>query len=73
MSDGSGEIIIKGASVHVEFNGTIYKKDPNDPNKHDNANRKITKIVVVDESGAEKYNSGDNPGGLKWEVTVSTK
>jgi len=73
MSDGSGEIIIKGASVHIEFNDTIFKKDLGDPKKHDNANRKITKIVVTDENGVEKFNSGDNPGGLKWEVNVSTK
>jgi len=73
MSDGSGEIIIKGASVHLEFNGAIFIKDPNDPKKHDNPSRKITKIVVVDENGVEKFNSGDNPGGLKWKVTVSTK
>jgi hypothetical protein len=73
MSDGSGEIIIKGASVHLEFNGAIFLKDPNDPRRHDNPNRKITKIVVADENGVEKFNSGDNPGGMKWTVTVSTK
>ncbi len=73
MSDGSGEIVIKGASVHLEFNGTIFKKDLDDPKKHDSPSRKITKIVVVDENGAEKYNSGENLGGLKWKVTVSTK
>jgi hypothetical protein len=73
MSDGSGEIIIKGESVHVEFNGTLFKRNPADPNKHDNANRKITQIVVADENGLEKFNSGDNPGGLKWQITISTK
>ena len=73
MSDGSGEIIIKGASVHLEFNGTIFVKDPSDPKKHDSPSRKITQIVVADEDGVEKFNSGDNPGGLKWKVTISTK
>lgn len=73
MSDGGGEIIIKGGSVNVVFDESVYKKDPNDPKKHENANRKITKIVIVDENGGERFNSGDNQGGLKWTVTVSTK
>jgi hypothetical protein len=73
MSDGSGEIIIRGGSVEVQFDGSVYQKDPNDPKKHQNANRKITKVVVLDENGAETFNSGDNQGGLRWTVTVSTK
>jgi hypothetical protein len=73
MSDGGGEIIIKGGSVNVVFDESVYKKDPNDPKKHENANRKITKIVIVDENGGERFNSGDNQGGLKWTITVSTK
>ena len=73
MSDGGGEIIIKGGSVKVLFDENVYKKDPNDPKKHEDANRKITKIVIVDENGGERFNSGDNQGGLKWTVTVSTK
>ena len=73
MSDGSGEIIIKGSSVHLEFNGTIFVKDPNNPKRHDSPSRKITQIVVADENGVEQFNSGDNPNGLKWKVTVSTK
>lgn len=73
MSDGSGEIIIKGGSVDLQFNESVYKKNPNDPKKHENADRKITGIVIVDENGAEQFNSGDKPNGLKWTITVSTK
>lgn len=72
MSDGGGDIIIKGGSVNVQFDDSLYRKDPNDPKKHDNANRKITRIVIVDENDAEQYNSGDSPNGLKWTITVST-
>jgi len=73
MSDGSGEIIIKGGSVEIQFAESLYKKDPNDPKKHENASRKITGIVIVDENGAEQFNSGDKPNGLQWTITVSTK
>jgi hypothetical protein len=73
MADGSGEIIIKGGSVHVQFNGTIYKNDPGDPDRHSNPNRKITRIVVHDENDTATFDSGDSQGGLKWTVTVYTK
>ena len=69
-SNGSDEIIIKGASVHVQFDAAGYTKNGS---KHDHQNKKITKIVVVDENGVEKCNSVDSPGGLKWTITVSTK
>ena len=69
-SNGSGDIIIKGASVHVQFDDAGYTKNGS---KHDHQNKKITKIVVVDENGVEKLNSGDSPGGLKWTVTVTTR
>jgi len=73
MGEGGGEIIIKGGSVEVAFADSLYPKDPNDPSKHKNSNRKITRIVVRDENGGTLYDSGTNNGGLKFEVTVSTK
>jgi hypothetical protein len=72
MAEGE-DIIIKGGSVEVKFDNTLYPRNPNDPKKHENANRKISKIVIVDEDGNEKYNSGESQNGMKWTVTVSTK
>jgi hypothetical protein len=69
-SNGSGDIIIKGGSVEVQFDSAGYTKNGN---QHDNPNKKITQIVVVDENGVEKCNSGDSPSGLKWKVSVTTK
>ena len=73
MSDGGGDIIIKGGSVDLDFDDSIFRKDPGDPKKHENANRTITKITIVDENNNPIYDSGDQPSGLKWKVTVSTK
>ena len=73
MSDGASEIIIKGGSVEIDFDDSIYHKRNGDPKIHESRDRKITRIGVVDESGGEKFDSGDEPGGLKWMVTVSTK
>jgi hypothetical protein len=72
MADG-GDIIIKGGSVELFFDEGIYTKDPADPKRHENANRTITRIRILDEKNSPVYDSGDNPAGLKWTVTVSTK
>ena len=72
-SDGGSEIIIKGGSVHVQFNSSGYTKDPGDPSKHEHRNKKITKIVVHDDKGNEKLSIADAQGGLKWTVTVTTE
>jgi hypothetical protein len=69
-SNGSGDIIIKGGSVQVQFDDAGYTRNGS---KHDNPNKKITRIVVVDENGVEKLNSGDSQGGLRWTVTVTTR
>jgi hypothetical protein len=69
-ANGSNEIIIKGGSVEVQFDSAGYTRSGNN---HDNPNKKITQIVVVDENGVEKCNSGNIPAGLKWTVTVTTK
>ncbi len=73
MSDGTGEIIVKGGSVNLQFDAALFPRDPNNLAKYENQNRKITSIVIVDEDDAEVFNSGDNPSGLTWTVTVDTK
>ena len=73
MGDGGGDIIIKGGSVDLFFDEGIYTKDSADPKRHENANRRITRITIVDDKNDPVYDSGDNPDGLKWTVTVSTQ
>lgn len=65
-----GEIIIKGTSVEVEYNGDVYKPVPG-TNKHRSPDKKITKVVVRDERDVVVYDSGDHPGGLKWTITAT--
>ena len=73
MGETGSEIIIKGSSVQIDFDETVYKKNNGDPKIHENRDRRITRIRVVDENDGEKYDSGDSPNGLKWTVTISTK
>jgi hypothetical protein len=72
-----GEIIIKGGSVEVEYDGNTYVQDPTNPRKHQNPNKKITKVVITDLTNPARpvvvYDSGDNPGGLKWEIRTTCK
>ena len=68
---GNGtEIIIKGGTVEVEFDGNTYQQDPSNPRKHKNANKKITKVVIT---GDITFDSGDQPDGLKCEIRATCK
>ena len=72
MSDpgDGGVIIIKGGSVDLEYDESVYVKDPSDPKSHKNANRRITRVLIT---GDISFDSGDNPQGLKCTITTTTK
>ena len=70
---GSGDIIIKGGSVEISFDGGLYLKESVDPNTHKHQTRKITRVQVSDESGASKFDSGTDKDGLKWTIKVTTE
>jgi hypothetical protein len=74
MSEEGGVIIIKGGSVHLSFDGTLYQKVSDDPIVHKHDDRKITRVQVENEDGKFLYDSGqENLDGLKWTITVTTK
>jgi hypothetical protein len=70
MSDTGSDIIIKGGSVELEYDGTIYARDPNDPKKNRNPTKKITRVVI---SGDISYDSDDHPNGLSCEIKLTCK
>ncbi len=73
MSDGSGEIIIKGGSVQVILDtGLFVKEADTDPASHKHDTRKITRVTVEDENEKLQFDSGLSDEGLKWTITVST-
>ena len=65
-----GEIIIKGGSVEVEYDGSVYTQDPANPRKHRNGSKKITRVVIT---GDITFDSGDHPGGLQCEITTTCR
>jgi hypothetical protein len=69
MANG-GDIIIKGSSVDIDYDESVYPKDPNDHKKHKNQNKKITRVLIT---GDISFDSGDHPNGLVCEITTFCK
>lgn len=67
MGDGASDIIIKGGSVELLYDETLYGRNPNDPWSHRNAKGKVVRIVI---SGDLNYDSGSHPDGLLCEIRV---
>lgn len=65
MANG-GDIIIKGGSVELQYDDTLYTKNGAWGHKH--PDKKMTRITVVDENQKTVYDSGENKNGLKWEI-----
>jgi hypothetical protein len=72
MSDPGegGIIIIKGGSVDLDYDETVFEKNPADPRSHRNPNRKITRVVIT---GDITFDSDDHPQGLRCTITTTTK
>jgi len=68
MSDGGGDIIIKGGSVDLDYDESIYAKDPLDPRSHKNSHKKITRVVIT---GDISYDSGEFKDGLTCNITTT--
>jgi hypothetical protein len=70
MGEGSGEIIIKGGSVELNFDDGIYQRVPNDPGAYRNQNRQITRVLVEDQEGKIQLDSSESVG--QWRITIFT-
>jgi hypothetical protein len=61
----------------VEYDGNTYEVDPLDPRKHKNATKKITQVVITDETNPAKpvlvFDSEEHLGGLKWKIKATCK
>jgi len=73
MGDTGGDIIIKGGSVHVAFDGALYQKVSSDPTIHKHDDRKIVRVKVEDENGLSRFDTALNEDGLLWTITISTQ
>jgi len=69
MANG-GDIIIKGGSVDLDYDEAVYPKDPSNPKKHKNQNKKVTRVTIT---GDITFDSGDHPNGITCEITTFVK
>lgn len=65
-----GEIIIKGGSVELEYDATVFPPDPSDPKKHKNNAKKITRVVIT---GDITFDSDEHPNGIRCIITTTCK
>ena len=68
MSTGGTDIIIKGSSIDISFNDSLY---PGGGNGSHRGQRKMNRIIVVDGQQQVKYDS-NSEDVKKWTVTVLT-
>ena len=68
MSTGGTDIIIKGSSIDISFNDSLYPDRGNGSHK---GQRKMQRIIVVDDQQQVQYDSQSNDV-KKWSVTVLT-
>jgi hypothetical protein len=69
MANGS-DIIIKGGSVDLNYDESIYQKDSKDPRSHGNKNKKITRVLIT---GDINYDSEDHPDGVVCDIRISCR
>ena len=71
MSNGSsGDIIIKGSSVDITFDDSLFPGAGKGSHK---GQRKMRRILVVDDQQQVQYDSDSQSADVKkWTVTVST-
>ena len=66
MANG-GDIIIKGGSVDLIYDESVYPQNSEDRKRHSNATKKITRIVIT---GDLTYDSGEFPDGVICEIVT---
>lgn len=68
MSDGSGEIIIKGGSCEIYFDHDTFHRDENDPRKRKHPTLNIKQIIISGDSAFQNHDTGEHPN--KFEGTI---
>ncbi len=61
MSNGSGEIIIKGGSCQIYFDHEVFQRDESDPKMRSHGTLKIKQIMISGDEQFGDYDSGEHP------------
>ena len=68
-----GDIIIKGGSVDLIFDDSVYLPNPQDRKSHTTSTQRITRVVITGDMGDVDFDSGEHPQGLRCMITVFTR
>jgi len=71
MGDTSSDIIIKGGSVELVFDDTIYSKETNDPKMRKARDMKITQVIIT--GGGMDWTSPEFPQGSNCTIRIVCK
>jgi hypothetical protein len=72
MSNGnSGDIIIKGSSVDIDYDDAKYPKEQGKPNNHKSNDHAITRVTVEDANNTMLFDSSrDAADPSQWTIHV---
>ena len=68
MSDGSGEIIIKGGSCEIYFSNEDFPQSGTDPKKHKTEILDIKQIIISGDAQIPNFDTGELP--VKFQGTI---
>jgi hypothetical protein len=72
MSNGSsGDIIIKGSSVDIDYDDAKYPKEPGKPRNHKSNDHAIIRVTVEDANNTMLFDSSsDTADPSQWTIHV---
>ena len=73
MSDGSGEIIIKGGSCEIYFNPEEFPEYGKDPKRHKTESLSIKQIIISGDSEFKDFDTGEHPSRFLGTIKIICK
>ena len=70
MSDGSGEIIIKGGSCEISFDHDVFGAVEGDPKTHKHHTLNIKRIIISGDEQFPDYDTGEHPDKFNGTVRI---
>ena len=71
MSNEGSDIWIKAGSVELDYDETVYPRDPGSPTTHRNPTKKITRIVIT--GGNIEFDTGEQTQGLSCSILIQCR
>lgn len=73
MSDGSGEIVIRGGSCEIYFDHDVFQQDGTDYKRHKNNTLNIKQITISGDSQFADHDTGEHPDKFRGTIRIICK